>query len=100
MSVPASTLNPASRLGLLAGDAAGFPNGRRLADDAVDIDERAVAGVLCKAGSTCDIAPNPIALGDGVDQNDRAFLTHFPYLGVPWSGSAGAPIHAKSPGHP
>ena len=62
--------------------------------------ERAVAGVLCKAGSTCDIAPNPIALGDGVDQNDRAFLTHFPYLGVPWSGSAGAPIHAKSPGHP
>lgn len=66
----------ASRLGLLAGDAAGFPNGRRLADDVVDITLRvAVGGVLagskCGSGHTspCGVFPNNI-LGDGVNVND------------------------------
>ncbi len=40
-----------NRIGLLAGDAAGYPNGRRLQDDVVDISLRAVAGVLVP-GST------------------------------------------------
>jgi hypothetical protein len=66
----------ASRLGLLAGDGAGFPNGRRLADDVVDITLRvAVGGVLAgdKCGAShstsCDVFPNN-ALGDGVNVND------------------------------
>ncbi|HEV3276856.1 MAG TPA: DUF4331 domain-containing protein [Terriglobia bacterium] len=66
----------ASRLGLLAGDGAGFPNGRRLADDVVDITLRvAVGGVLagnqCGASHTsnCDVFPNNV-LGDGVNVND------------------------------
>jgi hypothetical protein len=66
----------ASRLGLLAGDGAGYPNGRRLADDVVDITLRvAVGGVLAgnKCGSThtisCNVFPNNV-LGDGVNVND------------------------------
>jgi hypothetical protein len=66
----------ASRLGLLAGDGAGFPNGRRLADDVVDIALRVVVGgVLAgnKCGSAhtsnCAVFPNNI-LGDGVNVND------------------------------
>ena len=66
----------ASRLGLLTGDGAGFPNGRRLADDVVDITLRiAVGGVVagneCGADHTsaCNVFPNN-SLGDGVNVND------------------------------
>jgi hypothetical protein len=66
----------ASRLGLLAGDGAGFPNGRRLADDVVDIVLRvAVGGVLAgnqcgaKGTTSCNVFPNN-KLGDGVNVND------------------------------
>lgn len=66
----------ASRLGLLAGDGAGYPNGRRLADDVVDITLRvAVGGVLAgnQCGpshtTTCNVFPNNV-LGDGVNVND------------------------------
>jgi hypothetical protein len=67
------------RLGVLAGDLAGFPNGRRLGDDVVDIELRVVAGVLVDG---FDIAPNN-RLGDGVDYNDMPFLPSFPYVGPP-----------------
>jgi hypothetical protein len=84
------------RLGALAGDAQGYPNGRRLTDDVVDIDLQVVAGELAnpalfpelnKAG--CDApakCPNPNDLGDGVNQNDKPFLNTFPYLAEPDSG--------------
>jgi len=71
--------NP-SRLGVLGGDLAGFPNGRRLADDVTDIELRAVAGVLVDG---FNIAPNN-RLGDGVDFNDREFLKEFPYIARPF----------------
>ena len=67
------------RLGVLAGDVAGFPNGRRLADDVVDIELRVVAGVLV---SGFNVAPNN-QLGDGIDSNDRPFLPYFPYVAPP-----------------
>ncbi len=67
------------RLGVLAGDVAGFPNGRRLGDDVVDIAERVVAGVLVPG---FNIAPNN-RLGDGIDANDRPFLPAFPYVAPP-----------------
>jgi len=76
------TIPPAAepkRLGVLSGDIAGFPNGRRLADDVVDIELRVVAGVLV---SGFDIAPNN-QLGDGIDANDRPFLPYFPYVAPP-----------------
>ena len=72
--------NP-NRLGVLRGDNAGFPNGRRLADDVVDIELQALAG---GTPLTPDFnkAPNN-QLGDGVDANDVPFRNSFPYLADP-----------------
>lgn len=71
--------NP-NRLGVLAGDTAGFPNGRRLTDDVVDIALQALEGAV-RTGTL-----NP-ALDDGVDANDTPFRGHFPYVAVANSGS-------------
>ena len=72
-----------SRLGLLAGDAAGFPNGRRVTDDVVDVSLRAVAGVL--AGPPFNGFPYN-AIGDGVNTNDVATGETFPYVAPANSG--------------
>ncbi len=80
-----------SRLGVLAADLCGFPNGRRLLDDVVDIEIRAVAdgyGPVVNSfyGSlTPNLSPNN-SIGDGVDANDHAYLTVFPYIGTPNQG--------------
>ena len=79
MSIPPSA-SP-NRLGVLAGDNAGWPNGRRLEDDVIDIAVRAVAGKL-KGNPVADV------LGDGVDRNDVPNLTFFPYEADPFSGFA------------
>jgi hypothetical protein len=73
----APTASP-SRMGVLANDIQGFPNGRRLADDVLDITVQAAAGILtgAKVGF----------LGDGVDRNDVPFRSSFPYIGFPHSG--------------
>ncbi|MCY7399358.1 MAG: DUF4331 domain-containing protein [Nocardioides sp.] len=76
MSTPV-TAEP-NRLGVIGGDVQGFPNGRRLGDDVVDIALQVVEGEL--VGSKND-------LGDGVDSNDVAFDNTFPYLALPASGS-------------
>jgi hypothetical protein len=68
-----------NRLGVLAGDKAGFPNGRRLTDDVVDASLQVVEGKLLGA----KIPP----LGDAVNANDKAFGGTFPYVALPWSGS-------------
>ncbi|MDX2152439.1 MAG: DUF4331 domain-containing protein [Bryobacteraceae bacterium] len=76
--VPATPEAMINRLGLLAGDAAGFPNGRRLQDDVTDIALRvAVGGVLAQGFNRF---PNN-RLGDGVNVNDTAYRNEFPYLG-------------------
>jgi hypothetical protein len=81
--VPATPLASASRLGAIAGDLGGFPNGRRLFDDVVDITLRvAVGGVLIPE---FDRFPNNV-LGDGVNVNDAPFRTEFPYLASSPSG--------------
>ncbi|MFJ3228521.1 DUF4331 domain-containing protein [Streptomyces sp. NPDC086783] len=69
------------RLGVLDGDNAGFPNGRRLTDDVIDASLQVVEGEL--VGSKND-------LGDAVDKNDKKFGHSFPYLAKPTSGSRGA----------
>lgn len=76
----------AKRFGLLGGDADGFPNGRRVFDEVVAIELRAVAGVtlpLVNPGYTADAAAG--LLLDGTT-NDVPFLTTFPYLGHPHEG--------------
>jgi hypothetical protein len=78
-----------SRLGVLDGDFAGFPNGRRLTDDVVDIELRAFAQgygpVLAGALGLPNLSPNN-SLGDGVDSNDEPLLSTFPYVGTPHQG--------------
>ncbi|PYQ57487.1 MAG: hypothetical protein DMF58_18165 [Acidobacteria bacterium] len=71
-----------NRMGALAGDNQGFPNGRRLTDDIVDIELQVVAGVLV---SGFNKAPNN-QLTQGVHFNDVPFLSTFPYLASPHSG--------------
>ena len=70
-SVPPTAKASRRRLGLLAGDGAGFPNGRRVSDDVTDVALRVVAGVLCPATCTSAGAPFNAAtvplLGDGVN---------------------------------
>jgi len=70
-----------SRFGILAGDIAGFPNGRRPFDDVVDIAERVVAGATAFTPDF-NVSPNN-QLGDGIDSNDKPFLPCFPYLAPP-----------------
>ena len=86
LNVAISPSSSPSRLGLLGGDVAGYPNGRRVFDDVVDISLRAVAGGTPFTPST-NVAPNN-SLGDGVANNDVPFLTRFPYLATPQSGNS------------
>jgi Domain of unknown function (DUF4331) len=109
-AVPADTLKvnlgvaPAatpSRFGALAGDVAGFPDGRRLSDDVTDIELRVIGGALLKP----DQGGKQIPLGDGVDQNDKPFRTAFPYVALPDSGfdthfGRVEPAHAPVPQPP
>jgi hypothetical protein len=81
---PAKSPNP---LGLVAGDAAGFPNGRRVFDDVVTVELRAVAGItipLVDPSFTPDDAAG--AIKDGTSNTNSDYLTWFPYLGVPAGG--------------
>jgi len=77
-----------NRLGLMGNDLAGFPNGRRVTDDVVTVELRAVAGLLYPL---IDPTYVPDAAAGGIEDGthatlDRAFLAVFPYLGVPYSG--------------
>jgi hypothetical protein len=71
-----------STLGAVGGDVAGFPNGRRLSDDIIDIALRVVMGVLLPDHDT-----DADGLADGVGENDALFLDAFPYVAHPHSGS-------------
>jgi hypothetical protein len=66
-----------NRLGVLGGDNQGWPNGRRLGDDVIDIAEQAVGGFL---------KGTKLPLGDGVNADDVALLDAFPYVADPKSG--------------
>ena len=82
MAIPPSA-SP-NRLGLLGGQLDGFPNGRRLGDDIVDIELRALAGAT-PFTPAFNVSPNNL-LGDGVDANDKPFLPNFPYVASPFAG--------------
>jgi Domain of unknown function (DUF4331) len=74
---PTAPVGKGNRLGVIGGDLAGYPNGRRLEDDVIDISERVVAGALIG---------HSLPLGDGVDANDVKYSTTFPYQADPFSG--------------
>jgi Domain of unknown function (DUF4331) len=86
---PTAAVGAGNRLGVLEGDLAGFPNGRRLEDDVVDIELRALAEgygpVLNSLLGLPNRSPNN-TLGDGVDTNDLPLLAKFPYVGTPHQG--------------
>jgi hypothetical protein len=77
--VTPTPLSSAKRLGFIAGDTSGFPNGRRLNDDVIDIAARAVGGIL--AGSKYN---TPI--GDGVNIPTTPSLTTFPFVAPAYNG--------------
>lgn len=86
VAIPPTTNNP-NALGLIGGDAAGYPNGRRVFDDVVSIELKAVAGAtipLVDPTFTPDAAVGAVSsyLTPG---NDRYQAT-FPYLGTPHDG--------------
>jgi hypothetical protein len=89
---PASKPKP---LGLIGGDAAGFPNGRRVFDDVVTVELRAIAGAtypLVHKGYTPDGAASLIT--DGLGANSTRYLSRFPYLGTPQGGYQTVPLTA------
>jgi len=73
MSIPVSA--EPNRLGVIGGDLQGFPNGRRLTDDVVDIEIQALEGAV-RTGQIVE----PLAGGDAVNANDVPFLHSFPYV--------------------
>ncbi|MFN8665011.1 MAG: DUF4331 domain-containing protein [Thermomicrobiales bacterium] len=77
---PSAEENP---LGVIGGDNAGFPNGRRLGDDVVDVELRVAAGFLL--GEEFQQGVNG-QLGDGVPTNDVPFMSAFPYVAAPHQG--------------
>jgi hypothetical protein len=72
-------------LGVLRGDLAGFPNGRRVGDDVLDIVLQAAAGAT-PLTPAFNRSPNN-TLGDGIGRNDVPYLPQFPYLGTPHAGN-------------
>jgi Domain of unknown function (DUF4331) len=91
MAIP-PTSSP-SALGIIGGDLAGFPNGRRVFDDVVTIELRAIAGAtvpLVDKSFKPDGAASLIT--DGLDQTSTRYLAQFPYLGTPQGGYQTAPL--------
>ncbi len=85
-AIPVTPIASQNRLGLLGGDVAGFPNGRRVFDDVTDIALRAVLGGT-PFTPDFNVAPNNAA-GDGVSANPEGpLLTRFPYLLPPNPGN-------------
>jgi hypothetical protein len=78
LATPLTPAGKVSRLGVLGGDVQGFPNGRRLGDDVIDIEEQAVGGFL---------VGHKLPLGDGVDDGDTQAMATFPYVSDPQSGA-------------
>ena len=95
MTIPPATASTFSNLGVVGGDVAGYPNGRRVQDDVTTIELRAIAGAtlpLVDSTYTPDGAAGAISMGltsgarDTSAMNTERYLPSFPYLGLPHSG--------------
>ena len=93
-STPPTLVGAQNDLGVLGGDLAGFPNGRRPIDDVVTIELRVAMGILLAPfdGSAADPDPSSDAsrqlhYTDGVEPNPSDYLAVFPYVNTPLGGS-------------
>jgi hypothetical protein len=89
-SIAPTATGAQKRLGVIGGDNAGFPNGRRPGDDVVDIELRVVMGKLCTLNIGCTAADAPagaIRFTDGAFLDETSFNGSFPYLKTPLPGS-------------
>jgi hypothetical protein len=90
-SIPPTAMAAQSRLGVLGGDNAGFPNGRRPGDDVVDIELRVAMGVLCTLNIggcvPADAPAGALKYTDGAFVGPMFFANEFPYLRAPLKGS-------------
>jgi len=90
-SIAATPAANQSSLGVIGGDVAGYPNGRRLGDDVVDIILRVAMGVLCYANlgvcSPSNAVVGNVAFTDGAPVNASYFDLTFPYVQYPIPGS-------------
>jgi len=93
--IPATPQANRKRLGFIAGDTAGYPNGRRVSDDVTDISARAVVGIL--AGPPFNGFPNN-RIGDGVNTNDRPYQEIFPYVAFSNDGRNGRHVDPTEAG--
>lgn len=82
-SIAPKTASNQKSLGVLAGDTAGFPNGRRPGDDVVDIELRVAMGALLPKA---DAPAGALPFTDGADVRATEFRNTFPYLNTPLSG--------------
>lgn len=93
-AIPVTPMESQNRLGVLGGDLAGYPNGRRPGDDTVDISLRAAMGAVCYAGlGVCEPADAPsgdLPYTDGAMQEASQFDITFPYLTTAVPGSPNA----------
>jgi hypothetical protein len=90
LDIDVTLMNQQNPLGVIAGDNAGFPNGRRPGDDVVDIGLRVLMGKLCVLGLYCNASQAPVGdipFTDGAPVNASYFTNYFPYLTTPVSGS-------------
>jgi Domain of unknown function (DUF4331) len=95
VAIPPTPSAKTSPLGVVGGDLAGFPNGRRVFDDVVTIELRAIAGLtypLVNSSYTPDAAAS--AVTDGLTSASTSYLGQFPYLDTPQSGFATTPLAA------
>jgi len=93
-STAATPITAQNDLGVLGGDMAGFPNGRRPIDDVVDIELRVAMGVLLSPFDGSSTDPDPASdasrqlhYTDGAEPNPANYLPTFPYLNTPLAGS-------------
>ncbi len=89
MAIPPNPAAVAGNVGLLGGDVAGFPNGRRVLDDIVAIELRAIAGAtipLVDPTFVPDGAAGILTQGVNPDTVGDRYISVFPYLGHPKDG--------------
>ena len=97
VAVPPTSMDEANPLGLVAGDAAGYPNGRRVLDDTTTIQLRAIAGLTIPLVDP-DYEPDDAAgkVTDGTTNENGAYPAAFPFLAAPNGGYQTMPGTSRS----
>ena len=97
VAIPPTARSAANILGVVGGDNAGFPNGRRVYDDVVSVELKAVAGALLHdvvpsftpdgaAGALFDVGSTEPTTVASLSTFGLSYPTSFPYLADPWDG--------------